>query len=85
MFIFFLKKRIIILIITQQILRMSNEEHIEEMYYFAHLSGVFTEFSSEILKEKNLNPKTCLSEIVQSVFEDFIVRGLIEDDFHLFI
>ena len=29
---------------------MSNEEHVEEMYYFAHISGVFKEFSNEITK-----------------------------------
>jgi hypothetical protein len=64
---------------------MSNEEHIEEMYYFAHLSGVFTEFSSEVIKEKNENPQTGLSELVQRVYDDFVGKGLIEDETHLFI
>ena len=36
---------------------MSNEEHVEEMYYFAHISGVFKEFSNEITKIRNNDPK----------------------------
>lgn len=64
---------------------MSNEEHIEEMYYLAHLSGVFTEFSTEVIKEKNENPKTNFSELVERVFQNFSEKGLIEDGVHLFI
>jgi hypothetical protein len=64
---------------------MSNEEHVEEMYYFAHISGVFTEFSNEITKIKNNNNKINLSEVVQDVFDEFINRGLIQSDLHLFI
>jgi hypothetical protein len=64
---------------------MSNEEHVEEMYYFAHISGVFTEFSNEITKIKNNNNKINLSEVVQGVFDEFINRGLIQSDLHLFI
>jgi hypothetical protein len=36
---------------------MSNEEHVEEMYYFAHISGVFKEFSNEITKIRNNDPR----------------------------
>lgn len=64
---------------------MSNEEHIEEMYYFAHLSGVFIEFTTEVIREKNEHPQTGLSELVQMVYEDFVERGLIEEESHLFI
>ena len=64
---------------------MSNEEHVEEMYYFAHLSGVFKEFSNEVTKLKIDNPKKHFSEIVQDVFEEFVNKGLIHSDLHLFI
>jgi hypothetical protein len=64
---------------------MSNEEHVEEMYYFAHLSGVFKEFSNEVTKIRNNDPKKHFSEVVQNVFEEFVSEGLIHSDAHLFI
>ena len=64
---------------------MSNEEHVEEMYYFSHLSGVFKEFSNEVTNLKSNNPKTHFSEVVQDVFEEFVNKGLIHSDLHLFI
>ena len=64
---------------------MSNEEHVEEMYYFAHISGVFTEFSNEVTKIKNNDPKRNLSEVVQDVFDEFVNGGLIHLDTHLYI
>jgi hypothetical protein len=64
---------------------MSNEEHVEEMYYFAHLSGVFKEFSNEVTKIKNNDPKINFSEVVQDVFDKFVTEGLIHSDSHLFI
>ena len=64
---------------------MSNEEHVEEMYYFAHISGVFKEFSNEVTKIKNNDPKRNLSEVVQDVFDEFVNGGLIHLDTHLFI
>jgi hypothetical protein len=64
---------------------MSNEEHVEEMYYFAHLSGVFKEFSNEVTKLKNNDPKKHFSEVVQNVFDEFVNEGLIQGDLHLFI
>jgi hypothetical protein len=64
---------------------MSNEEHVEEMYYFAHISGVFKEFSDEVNKFKKNNPKKVFSEVVENVFDDFIKEGLIQSDLHLFI
>jgi hypothetical protein len=64
---------------------MSNEEHVEEMYYFAHLSGVFKEFSNEVTKIRNNDPKKHFSEVVQNVFEEFVSEGLIHSDTHLFI
>ena len=64
---------------------MSNEEHVEEMYYFAHISGVFKEFSNEVTKIRNNDPKTNFSEVVQNVFEEFVSEGLIHSDAHLFI
>lgn len=64
---------------------MSNEEHVEEMYYFAHLSGVFKEFSDEVTKLRNNDPKKNFSEVVEDVFDNFVNGGLIQRDLHLFI
>jgi hypothetical protein len=64
---------------------MSNEEHVEEMYYFAHISGVFREFSNEVTKIRNNDPKINFSTVVQEVFESFTTEGLIQSDLHLFI
>lgn len=64
---------------------MSNEEHVEEMYYFAHISGVFREFSNEVTKIRNNNPKRDFSEVVEDVFNEFVNEGLIETELHLFI
>ena len=64
---------------------MSNEEHVEEMYHFAHISGVFKEFSNEVTKLKSDNPKKNFSEVVKDVFEEFVNKGLIQSDLHLFI
>jgi hypothetical protein len=64
---------------------MTNEEHIEEMYYSAHISGVFTEFSDEIVKIKNNDPKRNFSEVVESVFDEFVKEDLIQSDLFLFI
>lgn len=64
---------------------MSNEEHVEEMYYFAHISGVFREFSNEVTKIKNNDPKRDFSEVVEDVFNEFVNEGLIETELHLFI
>jgi hypothetical protein len=64
---------------------MSNEEHVEEMYYFAHISGVFKEFSNEVTRIKENTPKRDFSEVVQDVFDEFVTEGLIHSDLHLFI
>jgi hypothetical protein len=64
---------------------MSNEEHVEEMYYFAHISGVFKEFSNEVTKIKNIDPKRNFCEVVESVFDEFVNEGLINTEVHLFI
>jgi hypothetical protein len=64
---------------------MSNEEHVEEMYYFAHISGVFKEFSNEVTEIRNNDQKINFSEVVQQVFESFVEEGLIQSDLHLFI
>jgi len=64
---------------------MSNEEHVEEMYYFAHISGVFKEFSNEVTRIKNNDPKKNFSEVVQDVFDEFVNEGLIHSDLYLFI
>ena len=64
---------------------MSNEEHVEEMYYFAHISGVFKEFSNEVIRLRNNNPKIQFSEVVEDVFEEFVNEGLIQLELHLFI
>ncbi|NBU82974.1 MAG: hypothetical protein EBS55_15150 [Flavobacteriaceae bacterium] len=64
---------------------MSNEEHVEEMYFLAHVSGVFREFSEEVTRLRIEDPKKNFSEVVESVFEKFERQGLIEDELHLFI
>jgi hypothetical protein len=64
---------------------MSNEEHVEEMYYFAHISGVFKEFSNEVTKIRNNDPRKNFCEVVQNVFDEFVNEGLIHSDAHLFI
>jgi len=64
---------------------MSNEEHVEEMYFLAHVSGVFREFSEEVTRLRIEDPKKNFSEVVESVFEKFRRQGLIEDELHLFI
>jgi hypothetical protein len=64
---------------------MSNEEHVEEMYYFAHISGVFKEFSNEVTRLKSDDPKKHFSDVVQYVFEEFVNVGLIQTELHLFI
>ena len=64
---------------------MSNEEHVEEMYYFAHISGVFREFSNEVTKIINNATKRDFSEVVEDVFNEFVNEGLIETELHLFI
>jgi len=55
------------------------------MYYFAHISGVFKEFSNEVTKLRNNDLKKHFSEVVQDVFEEFVTEGLIQSDLHLFI
>ena len=64
---------------------MSNEEHVEEMYYFAHISGVFKQFSNEVIRIKNITPKRTFSEVVEDVFNKFVNEGLIQTELHLFI
>jgi hypothetical protein len=64
---------------------MSNEEHVEEMYYFAHISGVFKEFSNEVTRIKTNEPKKNLSEVVEDVFNEFVTEGLIPTELYLFI
>lgn len=64
---------------------MSNEKHIEEMYYFAHISGVFREFSNEVNRIKNNTPEINFYEVVEDVFNEFVNEGLIETELHLFI
>ena len=64
---------------------MSNEEHVEEMYYFAHISGVFKQFSNEVTRIKNITPKRTFSEVVEDVLNKFVNEGLIQTELHLFI
>ena len=55
------------------------------MFYFAHQSGVFDEFSYEVIQFKEHNPKKHMYEAVEHVFEEFITKGLIQSDLYLFI
>jgi hypothetical protein len=63
---------------------MSNEEHVEEMYYFAHLSGVFSQFSEKITNAKKNTSNKSICEITEEVFDEFVKQGLIDTP-HLFI
>jgi hypothetical protein len=55
------------------------------MYYFAHISGVFKEFSNEVTRIKNNGPKRDFSEVVEDVFNEFVTGGLIQTELYLFI
>lgn len=65
---------------------MSNEEHVEEMFYLAHTSGVFKQFSEEVTETAQNNPLESFCTATERVFDKFIKEGLIHhSDFHLFI
>jgi hypothetical protein len=64
---------------------MSNEEHVEEMFYFAHISGVFTQFSEKVSEIRQNNPRKTICEVTEHVFDEFTNNGLINSDVYLFI
>ena len=64
---------------------MSNEEHVEEMFYLAHTSGVFKQFSERVNETLKNNPSESICSITERVFDNFIKEGLIHSEFYLFI
>lgn len=64
---------------------MSNEEHVEEMFYLSHISGVYKQFSERVTENHKHNPKKSICEVTEYVFEEFMNKGLINSDVHLFI
>jgi len=64
---------------------MSNEEHVEEMFYLAHTSGVFKMFSEKVSETHRNNPTKTICEVTEYVFEKFMNEGLIDSETQLFI
>ena len=65
---------------------MSNEEHVEEMFYLAHTSGVFKQFSEEVTEAVKNNPSESFCTTTERVFDKFIKEDLIhQSDIYLFI
>lgn len=64
---------------------MSNEEHVEEMFYLSHISGVFKQFSDRVSETQKNNPQKKICEVTEYVFDEFINKGLIDSEAHLFI
>ena len=58
---------------------MSNEKYIEELYYNAHKSGVFNEFSSEIDKKMSSERGIGRYEVTEKVYFQFLSEGLIKE------
>ena len=64
---------------------MSNEEHVEEMFYLSHISGVYKQFSEIVTETHKCSPEKSICEVTECVFEEFISEGLIDSDVYLFI
>jgi hypothetical protein len=58
---------------------MSNEEHIEEMYYNAYQSGVINKFRKKIQKRKNKNTEKSHLDIIEEVYFKMIKKNLIKE------
>jgi hypothetical protein len=56
---------------------MSNEEHLEEMFYHAYSSGVVTKFRKKIEKTRNKAPNLNLCEATEKVYYKMVKKGLI--------
>jgi hypothetical protein len=50
---------------------MTNEEFVEEVYYKAHMKGVFTEFSKEVHQLKKVDDNLSLCDAVEIVERKF--------------
>jgi hypothetical protein len=57
---------------------MSNEEHIEEMYYDAHRSGVISEFRKKIAKKLSKNEKKHVNDVVEEVYFKMKKKNIIQ-------
>ena len=58
---------------------MSNEEHIEEMYYEAHRSGVITEFRKKIAKKLVKSENKRVNDIVEEVYFKMKKKNIIKE------
>jgi hypothetical protein len=57
---------------------MLNEEFVEEMYWLAHSSEVYSEFQTNVTEELLKNPKISRYETIEKVFYKFVKEGKIE-------
>jgi len=57
---------------------MLNEEFVEEMYWLAHKSEVYSEFQTTVKDELLKNPKISRYETIERVFYGFVKEGKIE-------
>jgi hypothetical protein len=64
---------------------MSNEEHVEEMFHLAHISGVFKQFLEKVTETVKNNPSESFCISTERVFDNFIKEGLINEEVYLFI
>jgi hypothetical protein len=58
---------------------MSNEQHVEEMFYHAFKSGVETKFREKIQKLRQENPRLSVCEATEKVYYKMLRKGLIVD------
>jgi len=58
---------------------MSNEEHIEEMYYNAYQSGVIDKFRKKIQKRKNKNTEKRHLDVIEEVYFKMVKKNLIKE------
>lgn len=60
---------------------MTNEEIVEEIYWSAHNSGLFDEFSSKVnnrLKSLDMSKNIERINVVEEVYYEFVKSGLIK-------
>jgi hypothetical protein len=58
---------------------MSNEQHVEEMFYHAYRSGVDLKFKEKIQKVRKENPTLSMCEVTEKVYYTMVKKGLILD------
>jgi hypothetical protein len=56
---------------------MSNEQHVEEMFYHAIKSGVDFKFREKVKKIREENPTLTICDATEKVYYKMIKKGLI--------